>query len=219
MYMRLLDLYAGTHSVGTVARALGFDEVVSLDLTDATICCDVLEWDYVSAFPVGYFDVIWASPPCETFSHARYKNIGRHGITRETIEAEILTRGVPLLRKTEEIIDYFQPRFYFIENPDSGAMKRFIEDTPFYIVDYCMYGFNCRKRTRIWTNLKDFTPKLCNKECGSFENGKHLINAVGGNGKQKGQGSGSNKRERYRIPASLVRDLLSLITTKDDATI
>jgi len=106
-----LGFYAGTHSVGTVARALGFDEVVSLDLTDATICCDVLEWDYVSAFPVGYFDVIWASPPCETFSHARYKNIGRHGITRETIESDILARGVPLLRKTEEIIDYFQPLF------------------------------------------------------------------------------------------------------------
>ena len=101
--MRLLDLFSGTHSVGVVARALGF-EVVSLDLSDATVCCDVLDWDYASAYPVGYFDIIWSSPPCDTFSHARYKNVGRFGITRETIEADIHTHGLPLLRKTQEII-------------------------------------------------------------------------------------------------------------------
>ena len=48
MYMRLLDLFAGTHSVGTVARALGF-EVVSLDLCDASICCDVMDWRHHDA--------------------------------------------------------------------------------------------------------------------------------------------------------------------------
>jgi len=208
MYMRLLDVYSGTHSVGNVARALGY-EVVSLDLADADICCDVLSWDFRAMYGVGHFDVVWASPPCETFSHARYKNVGRFGITRESIEADIVNRGLPLLRKTEEIIDYFQPRYYFIENPDSGAMKRFITDKPYYVVDYCMYGFHCRKRTRIWTNVETFTPKLCNKSCGSFVNGKHIINAVGGNNKQKGQGSGSDKRDRYKIPASLVEDLLS----------
>ena len=93
--MRLLDLYSGTHSVGKVARALGF-EVVSLDLADATICCDVRDWDYASVFPVGYFDVIWCSPPCEYFSHARFKNVGRFGITRESIEADITNHGLPL---------------------------------------------------------------------------------------------------------------------------
>ena len=150
--MRLLDLFSGTHSVGNVAKGLGF-EVVSLDLADASICCDVLTWDYASAYPKNHFDVIWASPPCETFSHARMKNIGRHGITRESIENDIVTKGVPLLRKTEEIIEYFSPTYYFIENPDSGAMKRFLE-RPFYVVDYCRYGFQCRKRTRVWTNLE-----------------------------------------------------------------
>jgi hypothetical protein len=208
--MRLLDLFTGTHSVGTVARALEF-EVVSLDLADASICCDVMEWDYASAYPVGYFDVIWTSPPCTWFSHARYKNVGRFGITRESIESDIHTDGLPLLRKTQEIIDYFKPKHYFIENPDSGQMKRFLTDLPYYRVDYCMYGFQCRKRTRIWTNLEGFEDRLCNKECGSFQNGRHTINAVGGHGPgRKGQGSGSDKRDRYKIPASLIHELLSL---------
>ena len=61
----LLDLFSGTHSVGKVARELGYD-VVSLDLADATICCDVLQWDY-SVYPVGYFDVVWASPPAASW--------------------------------------------------------------------------------------------------------------------------------------------------------
>ena len=55
--MRFLDLFSGTHSVGNIASEMGFD-VVSLDLQDATISVDVMEWDYTS-FPVGYFDLIW----------------------------------------------------------------------------------------------------------------------------------------------------------------
>jgi len=51
MYMRLLDLFAGTHSVGKVAREMGYD-VTSLDLHDADINCDVMAWDYKS-YPSG----------------------------------------------------------------------------------------------------------------------------------------------------------------------
>jgi len=60
--MRVLELFSGTQSVGKVGRALGYD-VISLDLTDATICCDIMEWDFKAAFSVGQFDndIIWAS--------------------------------------------------------------------------------------------------------------------------------------------------------------
>ena len=101
MRSMLLDLYAGTHSVSAVAQALGYN-VVSLDLHGADINCDVLTWDYKS-YPPGYFDVIWASPPCETFSTVRRSNIGRNGYTHESLEKDMLERGVPILRRTEEI--------------------------------------------------------------------------------------------------------------------
>lgn len=197
-------MFSGTHSVGHVAREMGF-EVISLDLSDADICVDIMDWDYTTYEP-GYFDVIWCSPPCDTFSKARFKNIGRYGITRESIEHDIHTQGLPLLHKSLEIIKHFDPTFYFIENPQTGSMKRFL-DLPYYIVDYCMYGFSYRKRTCIWTNLKDFEPKTCSKNCGSFVDGKHIMSAVGGNLTQKGQGSGMNKKGRYKIPTPLLRDL------------
>jgi len=207
--MRLLELFSGTGSVGKVAHALGY-EVISLDLADATICCDILDWDYKAAFSVGHFDIIWASPPCNTFSKMRHSNIGRYGVTMETIERDISNIGLPILRRTLEIIDYYKPGLYFIENPQTGKMKDYI-DRPYYDVDYCKYSdWGMRKRTRIWTNKIGFEPKVCNKDCGYILDGRHIRAAAGGNKNTKGQG-GLDKRLRYRIPESLIELLVNII--------
>ena len=172
--MKLLELFSGTKSVGKVAEQLGY-EVISLDLKDADINCNILDWDYTTYEP-GYFDVIWASPPCDTFSFLRLSNIGRHGFTKQKIQDDIDNIGLPILRKTETIIDYFKPKYYFIENPQTGRMKEFI-DKPYYDVDYCKYAdWGYRKRTRVWTNLQGFTPKLCKKDCNSMDGTKHKLN-------------------------------------------
>ena len=71
--MRVLELFSGTHSIGKVCSERGY-EVISLDLQDADINIDILEWDY-TIYPVGYFDIIWASPPCATFSNLCVGNI------------------------------------------------------------------------------------------------------------------------------------------------
>jgi hypothetical protein len=92
----------------------------------------------------------------------------------------MLERGVPILRKAQEVIDYLKPSVFFIENPRTGRMKDFLKDVPFYDVDYCRYGFSYRKATRIWTDLENFEPRVCNKKCGAFENGRHLMLASGG---------------------------------------
>lgn len=68
--MRVLELFSGTHSVGKVCAEYGW-EVVSLDLKGADINKNILEWDYTT-YPVGHFDMIWASPPCDTFSMLRH---------------------------------------------------------------------------------------------------------------------------------------------------
>ena len=172
--MRLLELFSGTKSVGKVAEQLGY-EVISLDLKNADINTDILDWDY-TIYPIGYFDVIWASPPCDTFSFLKLSNVGRHGHTRESIQRDIDNIGVPILRKTEEIIDYFKPKYYFMENPQTGRMKEYV-NKPFYDVDYCKYAdWGYRKRTRIWTNLQGFNPKMCKKDCNSMDGNKHKLN-------------------------------------------
>ena len=57
--MRLLELFSGTKSVGKVAEALGY-EVTSLDLKNADINTDILNWDY-KIYDPKHFHVIWAS--------------------------------------------------------------------------------------------------------------------------------------------------------------
>jgi site-specific DNA-cytosine methylase len=54
--MRLLELFSGTKSVGKVAETLGY-EVTSLDLKNADINTDILNWDYKTYDPK-HFDVI-----------------------------------------------------------------------------------------------------------------------------------------------------------------
>ena len=240
--MRVLELFSGTHSVGKVCAEYEW-EVVSLDLKGADINQNILEWDY-TIYPVGHFDMIWASPPCDTFSGLRRTWIGRklkcHNgevCTKELLQKDIDTIGLPILRKTEEIIDYFKPKHYFIENPQTGHMKEYMKHRPHYDVDYCMYSdFGYKKRTRIWTNLVGFEPKLCNGNCSNMENGKHKVNMgcskiVNDNGqiikvKSKAlrekykdfpnvipylKGGGNNRSERYRIPFKLIKELFDLI--------
>ena len=81
--MKVLELFSGTKSVGKVADEIGWD-VVSLDLRDADINCNILDWNYREYAP-GYFDVIWASPPCNTFSAFRHCWIGRANYTADSI--------------------------------------------------------------------------------------------------------------------------------------
>ena len=227
--MKILELFSGTHSLGKVAQGRGHT-VISVDIDgNATINEDILTWDYKKAYPVGYFDYIHASPECNTFSQCRKCWFG-HPIkslnpdwsipdeekvifTKEIFLKEQLEKGVPLVERTLEIIDYFKPRYYTIENPKNGDMKKYI-DRPFTDVEYCRYGFPYKKTTRIWNNF-NFQGKLCNNECPFRIKNQHIQTCgttrhVGG---VEGLKAGSNnKAERYRIPPALCEAWLDCMT-------
>jgi len=195
--MKILDLFSGTGSVSKVAKELGYD-VVSLDISNQyhqpSIQVNVLVWNY-SSFPVGYFDIIWASPPCNTFSR-----INRLKYSREQQDERINRLGLPLLRRTEEIIDYFQPRRWVIENPQ-GRMQDYIKNKKLFVVDYCQYeNFGYRKRTNIWTNHPHFEPLICRKNCSSMDGNKHRL--------QISWTRGISLADRYRVPKQLIQNLI-----------
>jgi len=168
MNSRALELFSGSGSVGRAFKEQGW-EVVSLDIDrkcGAMITCDIRKWEY-SQYPRGHFDVIFASPCCTQYSVAR-----THGGPRDLAWAD------SLVEKTLEIIEYFRPRYWWIENPQTGLLKTrpFMQALPlFFDVDYCQYGFPFRKRTRLWTNAP-FEPRpLCNKRtCPFVSNGRHI---------------------------------------------
>lgn len=239
--MRVLELFSGTHSIGKVAHRKGY-EVVSVDRdldgkcpfgsgyeSDKHIKTDIITWDY-KVYPPGHFDVITASPVCLWWSHLRYGWINRKCkkihpteiITHKHIDDDIERYGKPMVDKVFEIIDYFKPKHWWIENPKTGRMKEYITDKDYYDVDYCKYSdWGYKKRTRFWTNIKDFKPKLCKSDCDNIIkiDTKKLHKTNLGNTERRNvakkhskdiqnTGGGSNRLERYRIPEKLIEELL-----------
>lgn len=200
---RLLELFSGTKSVSTAVEKM-FDEVVSIDIVDKykpTEVVDILEWNY-KKYPSGYFDCIWASPPCTEYSRLKQNT----GMVTDLEKADTI------VLKVFEIIDYFNPKKWWIENPQTGILKDrfFMDSLPYYDVDYCCYSdWGYKKRTRIWTNI-DFIPKLCKGKgyCPNMEGRFHKV-SFGGQGRPKDHvykvcPSGDTA---YRIPPQLIVDL------------
>ena len=140
--MKLLDLFAGTCSSGNVGKEMGWD-VISLDRDmEADIKCDIMDWDY-KVYPNNYFDVIWASPPCIEYS-----------IAKATAPRDIEGAN-KIVQRTLDILEYFEAKYWIIENPQTGYLKDQIMmwGLPFKDIDYCKYGMPYRKRTRIWNYM------------------------------------------------------------------
>ena len=131
-------------------------------------------------------------------------------------------------------IDYFNPKYYFVENPQTGEMKKYMTK-PYYDVDYCKYAdWGYRKRTRIWTNLQGFNAQLCKRDCNSMDGTKHQVN-IGYNDyvkdgdkvislttntlrkKYKDHDRIQEKnqtltlKDKYRIPPALIKELFESI--------
>ena len=126
----LLELFAGTKSVGKVFEAAGW-RVTSVDLLPRflpTICAHVMDLDVTDL--VGDVDLMWASPPCTHYSRARTcaktprDLVGSDRMVQKCLDIAA-QQGCP----------------YFMENPHTGLLKgrAVVAGIPYRVVDYCKY--------------------------------------------------------------------------------
>ena len=200
--MKVLELFAGSCSVGKAAKKLGY-EVYSSDINnfdDIDYVVNILEFD-VTKVPFQP-DIIWASPPCTGFSVAA---IGHHwdgGKGAYIPKTETAKLGIELVKKTLDIIDYFKPTYWFMENP-RGVLRKLpiVANLPRKSVTYCQYGDERMKPTDIWTNSEIWVPRpMC-------KNGDPCHVAAPRGSKTGTQGR-SNAYERSKIPDELCLEIL-----------
>jgi hypothetical protein len=200
--MNILELFAGSRSIGKVAEELGFNvyssDINSFDKIDYVT--NILEFDYKKVFFKP--DVIWASPPCTSFSVA---SIGHHwtgGKCAYIPKTDSAKLGLELVKKTLEIINYYNPKYWFIENP-RGVLRKLpiVQGLKVNTVTYCQYGDDRMKPTDIWTNSNVWIPRpMC-------KNGD-TCHVSAPRGSRTGTQGRANAYERSKIPYELCKEIL-----------
>ena len=209
--MKVLELFAGSRSIGKAAESLGY-EVYSSDFNEfdgIDYAIDILDFD-TTKVPFKP-DIIWASPPCTYFSVA---SIGKHWNKDHTPKTEQALFGVKVVNKTIQIIKELNPKYWYIENPRGKLRKLdFMQPLPRTTVWYCTYGDKRAKPTDIWTNnLRSvFNPDGWQPRAECFNGNKNCHHESAPRGSRTGTQGLKGNYERSKIPNELCLEILKAI--------
>jgi len=215
-----IELFSGTGSFSRVALENGctintYDLADSADeLVEGTHnqCC-VLSYNMFD-YPDNPY-ILWASPPCTTFSIA---SCSTHWTPDKQPKTKACIKGMQILERTVELIRFLRPKYYFIENP-RGLMRKKIDpllqkqglfrDCKRHTITYCQYETDIpatsrrMKPTDIWTNHKDWNPRpVC-------KNGDPC-HARAPRGSKTGTQGLKDNRARSVIPADLFKEIFTM---------
>lgn len=179
--INILSLFSGTHSwTKDYENSFKYD-VYSVDIEyryKNTICRDILTWDYERELNKR-ISVVYASPPCNMYFTYMKNPPGSNPKMKQNEYTEYEKElSLKLVDKTIKIIEYYKPRYFIIENPRGRIIKHY-ESVCGYrpiLLDYCMYGFDYKKPTFLYTNVP-IIPKRCvhRKHDVSLKSVKHGI--------------------------------------------
>ena len=207
--MKVLELFAGTRSIGKAFEATGH-EVFSVEWDKRFEGIDLYEDvlsitadDIINLF--GFPDVIWASPDCTTYSVAAISKHRRKESNGNLAPVTDYAKFCDMVNAhVVDLIRELKPQIYYIENPVGGLRKMdFMQDLPRYTVTYCQYGERRQKPTDIWTNHPDpqFKPPC--------KRGMKCHDAAP-RGSRTGTQALKNAVEKAKIPAALCEHIVEI---------
>ena len=204
--MNVLELFAGSRSFSKTAEDFGW-KTYTTDIepySKINQVCDIFEFDYDKC-PFEP-DILWASPPCTTFSVASISTHWTGGHRAYIPKTERAKLGLKILDRTIELIRLIKPKYWYIENP-RGVMRKVdpMVELSMYrkTIWYCQYGDKRAKPTDIWTNNSLWKPRpVCkngNKDC-------HHQPAP--RGSKTGTQGLKGAYERSKIPEDLCKEII-----------
>lgn len=207
--MKVLELFAGTRSIGRAFEAKGHEvfsvdwnhDLGGIDLNENVL--DIYADIILSRF--GKPDVVWASPDCTTYSIAaisHHRERQEHGNLAPVSDYASLCDRVNM--HTHNLVMMLTPPLWFIENPRGGMRKMdFMHGLKRYTVTYCQYGDSRMKPTDIWTNHPNprFKPPCHNGD---------PCHVSAPRGARTGTQGLNGAMERGRIPDQLCRHIVEI---------
>lgn len=203
--INLLELFAGSRSVGKVGDELGMN-VFSVDWESyegINLSIDIgnLKKTDVPFIP----DVIWASPDCTTYTIAAIST-HRNGVEPKSEYAKKC--DIVNMHFIDLIKDWLKenPKMvFFIENPRGMLRKMpFMQDFKRHTIWYCQYGDDRAKPTDIWTNSETWVPRpVCHN------GNKNCHHQPAPRGSKTGTQGRKGSYERSKIPRELCLEVLN----------
>jgi len=204
--IKVLELFAGSRSIGKVADDLGY-EVFSVDINNFEGIHLVKDIEFLTKDDIPFIpDVIWASPPCTTYSIAaisHHRDMGKP-------KTDFAAKSDRLVLNTLKLIKEYNCK-YFIENPRGYLRKMdFMLGIPKTTVWYCTYGDTRAKPTDIWSNniyslfnQDGWKPReIC------FNGNKNCHHQAAPRGSRTGTQGMKNNYERSKVPHGLCKEIL-----------
>ena len=202
--MKILELFAGSRSLGGVAEKHGH-EVFSVDWTayeKINLVCDIstMKKEDVPFIP----DMIWASPDCTTYSISAISHHRNGTEPKSEYARECDQTNQYFINLIKEYVEINHNLVFFIENPRGMLRKMpFMQEFTRHTIWYCQYGDDRAKPTDIWTNSKTWIPRpVCrngNTKC-------HHQKAP--RGSKTGTQGRSGSYNRSKIPQQLCEEIL-----------
>ena len=204
--MKVLELFAGSRSIGKVADELGY-EVFSVDINNFEGIDLVKDIEFLTKEDIPFIpDVIWASPPCTTYSIAaisHHRDMGKP-------KTDFAAKSDRLVLNTLKLIKEYNCK-YFIENPRGYLRKMdFMLGVPKTTVWYCTYGDVRAKPTDIWSNhiYSLFNENGWKPRPMCFNGNTKCQHQPAPRGSRTGTQGMKNNYERSKVPYELCKEIL-----------
>jgi len=203
---KVLELFAGSRSIGKIADELGY-EIFSVDINNFDKIDLVKDIEFLTKEDIPFIpDVIWASPPCTTYSIAaisHHRDMGKP-------KTDFAAKSDRLVLNILSLIKEYDCK-YFIENPRGYLRKMdFMLGIPKTTVWYCTYGDTRAKPTDIWSNhiyslfnVNGWKPRaIC------FNGNTNCHHQPAPRGSRTGTQGMKNNYERSKVPYELCKEIL-----------